>query len=323
MALARSSRAALLCSNASSSAAAPKAKRVVVPKLEPFELDEDIFEDQLPQDDDAPEPTHKYLQQQRSVLYYLRLIEHEMPKLVAYRKPFVPPDASQPLVVRSISYGGESHPAMAKRTIVVPVARLPLKNEQAIHKFKLLAGVRWTPDLPTNSGIGPEEGGGEHGYFKISVEDFPKAAMNLKWASDTIDRLLAAANDLTETFSDIPVDTRHIEARIRKAKKGGHIYGRQTHRPTRTLASPARSQVDVNNGGPYPGQPRRPRDLPQLPGQMPPGKFLSSTIYDSLGIERSVLYQTKKATSALSHNLVASFRTPTLKAVVAACTLKA
>ncbi|OSC99475.1 hypothetical protein PYCCODRAFT_1438264 [Trametes coccinea BRFM310] len=248
MALARSSRAAFApffrskhfhtCSvlaaraNASPAATAPKAKRVVVPNLEPFELDEEIFEDQLPQDDDAPEPTHKYLQQQRNVLYYLRLIEHEMPKLVAYRKPFVPPDASQPLIVRSISYGGEPHPAAAKRTIVVPVARLPLKNEQAIHKFKVLAGVRWTPDPPTDSGLGPEEGGGEHGYFKISVEDFPKAAMNLKWASDTIDRLLAAANDLTETFSDIPVDTRHIEARIRKAKKGGHIYGRQTHRPT-------------------------------------------------------------------------------------------
>ena len=83
----------------------------------------------------------------------------------AYRKPFVPPDASQPLVVRSISYGGEPHPAAAKRTIVVPVARLPLNGEAAIHKFKVLAGVRWTPDPPTDSGINAEESGGEHGYF--------------------------------------------------------------------------------------------------------------------------------------------------------------
>ncbi|KAI8980734.1 mitochondrial ribosomal subunit protein-domain-containing protein [Trametes punicea] len=222
----------VLAARQNAAAPAPSRTRRAVPNLEPFEIDEDIFEDQVPQEDDVPEPTHKYLQQQRSVLHYLRLIEHEMPKLVAYRKPFVPPDASQPLVVRSISYGGEPHPAAVKRTIVVPVARLPLKNEEAIHKFKVLAGVRWTPDPPTDSGINPEENGGEHGYFKISCEDFPKPAMNLKWASDTLDRLLAAANDLSETFSDIPVDTRHIEARTRKAKKGGHIYGKQTHRPS-------------------------------------------------------------------------------------------
>ncbi|RDX50453.1 hypothetical protein OH76DRAFT_1348969 [Lentinus brumalis] len=167
------------------------------------------------------------------MLYYLRLIEHEMPKLVAYRKPFVPPDASNPLVIRSISYGGEQHPAAAKATIVLPVAKLPLQNAEAIHKFKVLAGVRWTPDPPADSGISPEESGSEHGYFKISCEDFPKAAMNLKWASDTIDRLLAAANDLKEEkFADIPVDTRHVEAKTRKAKKGGHIYGKQTHRPS-------------------------------------------------------------------------------------------
>ena len=40
------------------------------------------MEDQVPVEDDAPEPTHKYLEQQRQMLYYLRLIEHEMPKLV-------------------------------------------------------------------------------------------------------------------------------------------------------------------------------------------------------------------------------------------------
>ncbi|KAI0830590.1 mitochondrial ribosomal subunit protein-domain-containing protein [Trametes gibbosa] len=245
MALARSCRAAFapifssrqlhttstLFAKKAATPAAAKTRRAV-PDLEPFTLDEDVLEDQLPAEDDAGEPTHKYLQQQRNMLYYLRLIEHEMPKLVAYRKPFVPPDSSLPLIVRSISYGGEPHPAAAKRTIVVPVARLPLKNEAAIHKFKVLAGVRWTPDAPTDAGVNAEESGGEHGYFKISCEDFPKAAMNLKWASDTLDRLLATANDSSETFADIPVDTRHIEARIRKAKKGGHIYGRQTHRPS-------------------------------------------------------------------------------------------
>lgn len=107
----------------------------------------------------------------------------------------MPPPPSQPLVVRSISYGGEEHPVTAKRTIVTPVSRLPLKNEAAIHKFKLLAGVRWSIEPPKDGGIGLSEmeASGEHGYFKISCEDFPQPAMNLKWASDVIDRLVAEA----------------------------------------------------------------------------------------------------------------------------------
>ena len=112
----------------------------------------------------------------------------------AYRKPFVPPSDSEPLVIRSTTYGGEEHPATERRIIVVPVAKLPLKNEKAIHKFKVLAGVRWTPDAPTDSGIAPNENGDEHGYFKISAEHFDVGAMNLKWASDTLDRLIAEAN---------------------------------------------------------------------------------------------------------------------------------
>ncbi|KZT08957.1 uncharacterized protein LAESUDRAFT_723261, partial [Laetiporus sulphureus 93-53] len=184
--------------------------------------------------DDSSAAGHLLLRQERQVLYYLRLIEHEMPKLVTYRKPFLPPSPSMPLVVRSMSYGGEKHPAELKRTIVVPVSRLPLNGSAAIHKFKLLAGPRWTPEPPHDSGIGKQEDedGEEHGYFKISCEDFPKPAMNLKWASDALDRLLAEANNLEDTFEDVPIDTRHVEAKVRKAKKGDHVYGRGGRRPT-------------------------------------------------------------------------------------------
>ena len=112
----------------------------------------------------------------------------------AYRKPFVPPTAANPLVVRSMSYGGEDHPVSRKRTVVVPVAQLPLKDKDAIHTFKLLAGPRWTPEPPRDAGVGPEETSGEHGYFKISCEDYPKGPMNLKWISDTLHRLIMEAN---------------------------------------------------------------------------------------------------------------------------------
>ena len=112
----------------------------------------------------------------------------------ALRIPFSPPTSDTPLIVRSVEYVGEDHPAAIKQTVVVPVAQLPLRNKVALHKFKILAGVRWTPDPPKNAGVGPNETGREHGYIKISCEDFPDPAQNLKWASDMIDRLIAEAN---------------------------------------------------------------------------------------------------------------------------------
>jgi len=175
-----------------------------------------------PEDDDTTSGGHLMLRQQRQILYHLRLIEHEMPKLVLFRKPFIPPTDLTPLIVRSISYGGEEHPATVKRVIVTPVAHLPLKDDLARHNLKLIAGVRWTPTPPSDSGVGAGEQGGEHGYVKISCEDFPRPAMNLKWASDVLDRLVQEANNAKDALHDIPVDTRHVQAKVKKAKKGGH-----------------------------------------------------------------------------------------------------
>jgi len=167
----------------------------------------------------------------------------------AYRKPFVPPSSALPLIVRSVDYAGEEHPASVKRSIVVPVAKLSLRNEDAIHKIKLLAGPRWTPDPPSNAGVGHDEADRQHGYIKIACEDFPEHAMNLKWASDALDRLISEANVRTsnfdavfywltlaknskDTFRDVPLDTSHISAKARKAKKGEHIRNRVGHRPS-------------------------------------------------------------------------------------------
>lgn len=90
-------------------------------------------------------------------------------------------------------YQGESHPAVIKRVIVVPVDQLPLRGELAIHKIKLLAGSRWTPNPPTDAGVSRNEGWG-NGFIKISCESFPKPSMNLRWASDTLDKLVEVAN---------------------------------------------------------------------------------------------------------------------------------
>jgi small subunit ribosomal protein S35 len=94
-----------------------------------------------------------------------------------------------------MSYPGEEHPAAVKRALTVAISQLPLKDKRAIYKFRLLAGVRWTPTPPKDSGIKLGESA-EHGYVKISCEDFPEPAMNLKWVSDRLDDLINEANNV-------------------------------------------------------------------------------------------------------------------------------
>ncbi|KAF8898836.1 mitochondrial ribosomal subunit protein-domain-containing protein [Infundibulicybe gibba] len=190
----------------------------------------DLLDDEF-DDDDTASAGHLMLRQQRQVLYYLRLIEHEMPKLVAYRKPFIPPTDATPLNVRSIDYAGEEHPASTKRVIVVSVDQLPLRDQAATHKIKLLAGPRWSPNPPADAGVSGLETWG-NGFIKISCEDFPKPAMNLKWSSDALDRLVAEANDHSDTFRNIPIDMRHIYSKARKAKGGDHLRDRIHNRPS-------------------------------------------------------------------------------------------
>jgi len=58
--------------------------------------------------------------------------------------------------------------------------------------------------------------------------------MNLKWASDALDELVMEANKIgqAEAFNDVPIDTRHIEARRRKQKKGDHRGGLENRQPS-------------------------------------------------------------------------------------------
>jgi len=187
--------------------------------------------DETSEVEDSPSGGHIILQEYRQTLHYLRLIEHEMPKLVAYRKPFIPPSSSTPVIVRSMHYQGESHPAVIKRVIVVPVDQLSLTGKQAIHKIKLLAGSRWTPNPPIDAGVSRNEEWG-NGFIKISCESFPKPSMNLRWASDTLDKLVEVANNTEDTFSDMPIDMRHVYAKALKAKKGDHLRNRVFNRPS-------------------------------------------------------------------------------------------
>ena len=103
-----------------------------------------------------------------------------------------------------------------KRALTVAVSQLPLKDKGAIHKFRLLAGVRWTPTPPKDSGIKPGESA-EHGYVKISCEDFPEPAMNLKWVSDRLDELINEANNVRSFFP-------YFEPESGLTTRGGYFF---------------------------------------------------------------------------------------------------
>lgn len=57
-------------------------RRVSVLEEDPEELFESFEDDGTPEIVDAPSGAHMVLQRERELLHYLRLIEHEMPKLV-------------------------------------------------------------------------------------------------------------------------------------------------------------------------------------------------------------------------------------------------
>lgn len=201
-------------------------------ELQPSELIEEEGQDHQ----DVAAYSHKYIQDYRQRLYYMRLIEHDLPKfvgtrlqllvaqfvlaqplfcLVALRKPFKPPQSTTPLVVRSLYYGGEGHPVEKKRCITVAVDNLPLTSPQAVHRARLIAGTRWSPDPPKNSGISIKDDWGS-GYIKVACEDFPEPAMNFKWASDRIDEIVAAANVSYSAFD--PCLVTHASCRTRTTR---------------------------------------------------------------------------------------------------------
>ena len=44
--------------------------------------------------------------------------------------------------------------------------------------------------------------------------------------------LINIRQNTKDSFEDVPLDTRHIEAKKRKDKKGEHLYGRKRSKPT-------------------------------------------------------------------------------------------
>lgn len=124
------------------------------------------------------------------------MIANSLPELA---KPFEPPTDKQVLRWRYTTYFGESHPAESKVVVQFAPSDLGLTAVQTA-KLKKLAGPRYNPQTE---------------LVRMSFEGFGHAAQNKRHLADVVSRLIAAAKDKTDTFEDVPLDTRHAPAKPR------------------------------------------------------------------------------------------------------------
>jgi small subunit ribosomal protein S35 len=172
--------------------------------------------------DDVPTAGHMLLQRRRQLLTYFRTIEFEVPKLAAFREEYKPPSAKQLLRFRFVHFQGEAHPHSAKVVLTVDVAQLfgsgLLKSAEAKKNFLLLAGTRFNPRDVEAAASGNMDA--VTGEVKISCDQMPNDRQNMKWCSDTFDKLIHEANNPSAPeISQLPVDLRHYLARQHKKNR--------------------------------------------------------------------------------------------------------
>jgi len=147
----------------------------------------------------------------------------------------VPPPESSFLRFKFVHYQGESHPDSRKVVLDVGVRDLfksgALKTPQAKHKFLLLCGARWqapSADVIATLNGALERGAdldeaytsaGDLGKLEIASSHLPHESQNMKWCSDVLDKMIAAANE-QPSFTDVPLDPRPY---IKSNSRGGQI----------------------------------------------------------------------------------------------------
>lgn len=144
---------------------------------------------------------HRELEQHKELREMVRIAAWEMPLLSHLSKPFQPPREDQVLKWRYTTYMGEPHPAARKVVVEFQPSRIPDLNTEQVSKLQKLAGARYNPSTQT---------------VKMSCESFETQAQNKRYLADTISKLIAEAQDLeTDSFADVPLDTRHHKPRAR------------------------------------------------------------------------------------------------------------
>ena len=144
---------------------------------------------------------YRELEQHKELREMVRIAAWEMPLLSRFAKPFEAPTEDQVLRWRYTTYMGEPHPAARKVVVEFQPEKLKDLNPQQREKMLKLAGVRYNPSTRT---------------IRMSCESFETQAQNKRYLADTIAKLIAEAQDLeTDSFADVPLDTRHHKPRIR------------------------------------------------------------------------------------------------------------
>ncbi|KAH6655492.1 mitochondrial ribosomal subunit protein-domain-containing protein [Truncatella angustata] len=159
---------------------------------DPDYLTEDIDEDDF-SDEDIMSLAHGKLEEHREFREYARIAAWQMPLLNKLARPFEPPTKEECLRFRYTTYMGENHPAQSKVVVEFSTKDLPLNGKQAQKLWKLL-GPRWNPETKV---------------AKMSCEQFDHQAQNKRYLADLVNKLIAEAKDTTDTFEDVPLDTRH------------------------------------------------------------------------------------------------------------------
>ncbi|KAI7192573.1 hypothetical protein D0869_04562 [Hortaea werneckii] len=171
--------------------------------LTPFpESAQHATRDPMYEEDDISSLGHSELEQHRELRDMVRIAAWEMPLLTPLHQPFPRPDRqSLPLRWRYTTYMGEHHPASRKVVVDFQPAHLAstLTGPQRTKLCKL-AGPRYNPTT---------------GTIKMNCESFETQAQNKRFLADTISKLIAEAKDTTDTFADVPLDTRHVKRTLK------------------------------------------------------------------------------------------------------------
>ncbi|KAI9501309.1 mitochondrial ribosomal subunit protein-domain-containing protein, partial [Coemansia spiralis] len=138
---------------------------------------------------------HLLMESVRDVRKYVRQMKFEFPTLAEHAKPFRAPPAPNILQFESSSTMGEKFQAEDRKVVLrVKVAKLGLTGTE-LHKFILLAGVRYNP---------------RKDELKMSESREISSLLNKKRLGDTLAALIAEAKNDADSFIDVPLDFRHV-----------------------------------------------------------------------------------------------------------------
>ncbi|CDF87718.1 probable 37S ribosomal protein S24,mitochondrial [Zygosaccharomyces bailii ISA1307] len=166
--------------------------------------------------DELPSQAQDLVAQHREQRFYNRLAAYELPLLTQYRQEYkrLSPK-THPVEYRFTTYIGEEHPNARKVVLKTKVSDLGLNDKQR-HKFCVLATTRY--DSTTD-------------IFKMSSDRHPEPAQNARYLSDVFQKLLKESKDMSDDFSDVPLDTRHTQAKMLRKKRHDYIFPDEWKRP--------------------------------------------------------------------------------------------